>query len=473
MLRGFRKPRFVTKCKSDIKMTKMRLEAIKKKRNAVQKFLKNDMADLLSSGLGINAYGRAEGLLVEQNMSACYESTENFLGCISSHLSLMQSQSECPEECKEAVPSLMYAAARFSDLPELRDLRTLFSEKYGNSLEPFLNKEFVERLKSKPPTKETKIQLMHDIAREFSIEWDSKALEQKLYTPPAPDQGQRRYGSPVKSNDDMHKSYKGQDNAFLKRGNQDAGDKLSHTTASTTSVGSEIDLKPQASKGDSYDRYKLQSSSEDETITDASQSAPKYSSSSVGSTSADEADNNKMPFNSKFIPPPYYKPRPGKKESSHVEKETDQPSDASVGEDNTKPRSVRRRNLKPPPGRENLDRNDKTRHGDDSDPRDEEERIMDGLLLHYSKKQSPYESSQKKGDADDDDGSESTWKRSRRCQREAPSARASSLPPEPTSTTEAPRKHGRALSLEPDAHVHPKLPEYDELAARIAALRGI
>ena len=39
-------------------MAKMRLEAIKKKRNAVHKFLKNDMADLLSSGLGINAYGR-------------------------------------------------------------------------------------------------------------------------------------------------------------------------------------------------------------------------------------------------------------------------------------------------------------------------------------------------------------------------------------------------------------------------------
>lgn len=35
----------------------------------------------------------------------------------------------------------MYAAARISDLPELRDLRTLFTEKYGNSLEPYINKE--------------------------------------------------------------------------------------------------------------------------------------------------------------------------------------------------------------------------------------------------------------------------------------------------------------------------------------------
>ena len=122
-----------------------------------------------------------------------------------------------------AVPSLMYAAARFADLPELRDLRNMFTERYGNSLEPFVNKELVERLKAKPPTKEMKIQLLHDIAQEFSIEWDSKALEQKLYTPPPPDQGQRSYGSPGDSDDDMHKSHKSKDNAFPKRKNQDSG----------------------------------------------------------------------------------------------------------------------------------------------------------------------------------------------------------------------------------------------------------
>lgn len=49
--------------------------------------------------------------------------------------------SECPEECKEAIPSLIYAAARFSDLPELRELRTIFTERYGSSLESYTNKE--------------------------------------------------------------------------------------------------------------------------------------------------------------------------------------------------------------------------------------------------------------------------------------------------------------------------------------------
>ncbi|WMV38052.1 hypothetical protein MTR67_031437 [Solanum verrucosum] len=45
---------------------------------------------------------------------------------------------DCPENCREAVASLMFAAARFSDLPELRELRDLFQERYGNSLELLL-----------------------------------------------------------------------------------------------------------------------------------------------------------------------------------------------------------------------------------------------------------------------------------------------------------------------------------------------
>ncbi|KAM1506243.1 hypothetical protein ACFXTO_002134 [Malus domestica] len=231
---------------------------------------------------------------------------------------------------------------------ELCDLRTLFTEKYGNSLQHFLNKEFVERLKSKPPTKEMKIQLMQDIAWEFSIEWDSKALEQKLYTSPTPDQGQhscddehqqqpqqpqqhhgvflptvpaparphsqnppfvhrrrllhRREKLPPTSRfssrdllrrlhtgrqcrcrparlRNLQKSPKlpppaaknppfslsGPSLFIFYRRNHDAEDKLSHTTTSTASKGNKIDLKSQASKGDSYDRYKLQSNSEDET----------------------------------------------------------------------------------------------------------------------------------------------------------------------------------------------------------------
>ncbi|PRQ23541.1 putative vacuolar protein sorting-associated protein Ist1 [Rosa chinensis] len=134
---------------------KVRLEATKKKRNSVLKYLKNGFAD---RGLDINAYGRKK-----------ISETKVFPDKEKINKSCKES---CPEECKEAVASVIYATTRFLDLPELHDLRNILAEKYGDSAQSFVNKEFVDKFKPKPLTKDMKVQvLMHDIAREYSIEW--------------------------------------------------------------------------------------------------------------------------------------------------------------------------------------------------------------------------------------------------------------------------------------------------------------
>lgn len=58
------------------------------------------------------------------------------------HLSILLYR-ECPEDYREAVSSLMFAAARFSELPELRKLRQIFQDRYGNSLELYVNQEVI------------------------------------------------------------------------------------------------------------------------------------------------------------------------------------------------------------------------------------------------------------------------------------------------------------------------------------------
>ncbi|KAJ4952341.1 hypothetical protein NE237_029173 [Protea cynaroides] len=211
MLDGLLGRGFTSKCKSSIKLIKARIDVIRRKRNAMQKFLKKDVADLLRNGLDINAYGRAEGLHVELNLSSCYDLVEQFCLCILKQISVMQKQRECPEECREAVPSLMFAAARFADLPELRDLRQSFAERYGNSLESFVNQEFAEKMAAKPPTKEKKLQLMRDIAKEFSIKWDSKAFEQKMSNPPAYVQDQSKKEGSFHDRNDGYKLHKMED----------------------------------------------------------------------------------------------------------------------------------------------------------------------------------------------------------------------------------------------------------------------
>ncbi|XP_009587741.1 vacuolar protein sorting-associated protein IST1-like [Nicotiana tomentosiformis] len=181
MLDSWKRNKFYSKCKSTIRQMKTRIEMVRKKRNAMQKYLKNDIADLLKSGLDVNAYDRTEGLLVELNLLSCYDILEQYCDHVFSHLETMIQQRECPENCREAVASLMFAAARLADLPELRQLRTIFSERYGNSLEFYVSKQFAEKLKPVPHKKDMKVQLMQDIATESGIEWNSKALQQELY----------------------------------------------------------------------------------------------------------------------------------------------------------------------------------------------------------------------------------------------------------------------------------------------------
>ncbi|XWS26864.1 hypothetical protein CRYUN_Cryun26dG0067000 [Craigia yunnanensis] len=204
MLDGILGRGFPSKCKSLIKVIKSRIDVIRRKKIATLKFLKKDIADLLANGLDINAYGRVEGYVAELILSSCYDFVEKCCDFVSKHVSVMQKLSDCPEDCREAVSSLMFAAARFSDLPELRDLRQIFHERYGNSLELFVNKQLVENSSSNPSIMEKKVKVMHDIASEFSIKWDSEAFERRMSKPTVIPQDQpKNYGSFNVSGDNL------------------------------------------------------------------------------------------------------------------------------------------------------------------------------------------------------------------------------------------------------------------------------
>ncbi|CAM8956307.1 unnamed protein product [Rhodiola kirilowii] len=89
---------------------------------------------------------QTEGLMKELTLSSCYDFVEQCCDLVYKQLSEMQKQSECPAECEGVVASLIFAAARVSDLPELRDLREAFQEKYGDSLQYFVNQKVLGTL---------------------------------------------------------------------------------------------------------------------------------------------------------------------------------------------------------------------------------------------------------------------------------------------------------------------------------------
>ena len=313
-------------------------------------------------------------------------------------------------------------------------------------------------------------------------------------------QNEARHKSLSDADDDGYKLYRSKNDTLKKSNDHDDDENgLSNMHEYRRPKRNETDLTSRGRK-DTDDKYKLHNSSESE-VTDPD--IPKTT--SVESVSEDGIENRK-PFYYRFVPPSYVRPSLGEEKSNTEEPTT--PSDNtdneknnkwnnSAGESKPKPRSVRRRPLKPPPGREDLSSfgNDgaasisstavnhkEARKGlasiqmEESDQRDEEEKMMDGLLMHYSKKKSPYEEVSKwkanlkppPGRQTAEDTKEGSSFRSAKSDPSSPPDRAA------TSPTETAGRHNRASSFQPDmfaGHVHPKLPEYEDLATRLAALR--
>ncbi|KAJ0492069.1 putative vacuolar protein sorting-associated protein Ist1 [Helianthus annuus] len=152
-----------------IKGTLMRIAMIKRRRSVMRKHYRSDIAELMRIGHNSDAFAGVGRLYVYENMLLSYEFVERYCTLVLNQLKAMND--ECPSECKEAVSSLMYAAARFGDVPELGEVRSLFFDMFGNSFESFVNKEFIDLLNPNSPTKEMKIQLMQEIAQEHGVEW--------------------------------------------------------------------------------------------------------------------------------------------------------------------------------------------------------------------------------------------------------------------------------------------------------------
>uniref|UniRef100_A0ACD5V5Q4 Uncharacterized protein n=1 Tax=Avena sativa TaxID=4498 RepID=A0ACD5V5Q4_AVESA len=172
--------KFYNKCKHAIKCTRTRLDLVRRKKQAMVKFLRKDVADLITNGLESHAFGRMEELIVEMNQASNYDVIEQYCEYIGKQLNNLQKQSECPREALEAVSTLIFAAARYPDLPELCELRHVFTERYGASIESFVSSEFVQKLQNKSFTKEEKLLVMQDIIEEFALPFNIKAIERNI-----------------------------------------------------------------------------------------------------------------------------------------------------------------------------------------------------------------------------------------------------------------------------------------------------
>ncbi|XP_024992170.1 IST1-like protein [Cynara cardunculus var. scolymus] len=174
------------KCKTCLTLAISRIKLLQNKRDMQLKLMRKEIAQFLQSGQESIARIRVEHIIREQNIWAAYEILEMFCEFVLARVPIIESQKECPLELKEAVASIIFAAPRCSDLPDLLSVRNLFATKYGkefisaaSELRPdtSVNRTIIEKLSVYTPSGDVKLKVLKEIAQEYHVSWDSSKTE--------------------------------------------------------------------------------------------------------------------------------------------------------------------------------------------------------------------------------------------------------------------------------------------------------
>ncbi|XP_030970095.1 IST1 homolog [Quercus lobata] len=177
---------FGTKCKTSLNLAISRIKLLQNKRDMQLKHMRKEIAQFLQAGQEAIARIRVEHVIREQNMWAAYEILELFCEFVLARVPIIESQRECPSELREAIASIIFAAPRCSDLPDLLQIKNLFTAKYGkefvmaaSELRPDsgVNRTIIEKLSVLAPAAQIKLKVLKDIAQEYNLAWDSSSTE--------------------------------------------------------------------------------------------------------------------------------------------------------------------------------------------------------------------------------------------------------------------------------------------------------
>ncbi|XP_077243725.1 uncharacterized protein LOC143884185 [Tasmannia lanceolata] len=176
ILFGWRK---ASRCKDVIRNVRRHLKLLRNKRDNVVRHLRNDIAHLLKDGHAEIALDRVEQLYKDQSTLAAYDLLDHFCEFIIFQLPYIRRHRDLPDGINEAVSTLIFAAARCGDLPELQILRKLFGERYGKDFAlaavelipgSHVNLQISKSLCVKEISDDTKVTLIEEIARENSLQ---------------------------------------------------------------------------------------------------------------------------------------------------------------------------------------------------------------------------------------------------------------------------------------------------------------
>ncbi|KAH9619322.1 hypothetical protein KSS87_012206 [Heliosperma pusillum] len=185
------------RCKTCLNLAISRIKLLKNRRDAQLKQMRKEIALFLQSGQEPIARIRVEHIIREQNILVAYEILEMFCEFVLARVPILESQRDCPIELREAITSIIFAAPRCSDLPDLLQIKNLFAAKYGKEFIaavselrpdtsvnrtvkrnfPFVYMDIIEKLSVCAPPGQEKLKILKEIAREYNVNWDSSKTE--------------------------------------------------------------------------------------------------------------------------------------------------------------------------------------------------------------------------------------------------------------------------------------------------------
>ncbi|CAN0914968.1 IST1-like protein [Linum grandiflorum] len=171
-LLGWRK---ASKCKRTVRRLQVRMRALRNKRQAMARQSKEDVVQLIKLGFHDIAFNRVEQVVKDEEMVKVYELLDNYCDVISINISYIRKRKDLPNDINEAVSSLVFASARIGDLPELQVVRELAEDRYGPRFERVavdllpgnhVNHQVREKLTAGTVPDDVRLRLVDEIARE-------------------------------------------------------------------------------------------------------------------------------------------------------------------------------------------------------------------------------------------------------------------------------------------------------------------
>ncbi|RDX65521.1 hypothetical protein CR513_55817, partial [Mucuna pruriens] len=167
-----------------IKRARCRLKQLKNKRQVIARQIRKDVVELMQNDYEETAIKRR--VIQDERLVAAYELLDQFFVFILEKLSYIRRHKKCPPDISEAVSSLIFASARCGDFPELRVIRKLFGQRYGEdfaiaAVELFpgnlVNKKLIENLSVMSLPDDQKCIVADEIARDNCLHPEVKEHE--------------------------------------------------------------------------------------------------------------------------------------------------------------------------------------------------------------------------------------------------------------------------------------------------------